>query len=499
MQKYQDMAGVDLVGGQLMPEKDFTQAWYGCPEGDGAFYHYGLAKLASSAARIAPDKRGRSFAELLAVYGDISGSRLRRFVIDHLLVNGVNHMIPADAYGGGFPEAYNRVIHDYTNRMCALLNSTTPIIKTALLYHAEAEWYGGAYQPFHTAAKVLSQAQISYDVIPADVFSDRDFYAVDTSRGLIVNGNRYEALIVPASTAVPRCVAAFFEEAERTGFPVFFSDRKPSCLAETGGRLTEKYGEAVPVSELAKVVSQVIKSDFSIDKPCPFLRINHMTGLGGDFYFLHNEGVPMDAIATLDTAGPVTLIDMSRMKAQAISASSQGGKAQIRLRLTTHEARLLFCGDPAALGLPVDSAEEEREEPLRTVWHVRLENGGETDMTVLRSLNARDLYPRFTGNAVYSAKVVFRDGAKRLMLEDVNDACTVFVNGIEAGKAVAPPYRFDITGIARTGENDIQIHVTTNAARAETDKFLAGVGAVSASTFNPLLPGGLTGGVWVCY
>ena len=48
MQMHQDMGGIDMIGNQMIPGRDYTQAWYGSAEGDGEFYHYGLAKLGSS-------------------------------------------------------------------------------------------------------------------------------------------------------------------------------------------------------------------------------------------------------------------------------------------------------------------------------------------------------------------------------------------------------------------------------------------------------------------
>ena len=49
MQKYQDMSGIDLIAGQLLPGLDMVgTSGYAYADGDGEFYHYGIAKLASS-------------------------------------------------------------------------------------------------------------------------------------------------------------------------------------------------------------------------------------------------------------------------------------------------------------------------------------------------------------------------------------------------------------------------------------------------------------------
>ena len=83
--------------------------------------------------------------------------------------------------------------------MCRLLRESKPVTKTAILYHAEAEWMAGKeVQGFQVPASVLAQNQISYDVVPADVFVFPKRYDTQWEDGLVINGNRYEALIIPS-------------------------------------------------------------------------------------------------------------------------------------------------------------------------------------------------------------------------------------------------------------------------------------------------------------
>ena len=318
MQAYQDMAGVDVVGGQIMPKKDFTHSWYASPDGDGEFYHYGLAKLASSEGHISVIKQGRSFCEFLALYGTIAGTKLRRFVMDHLLVNGINNMIPAEPYAAGFSPEYTRQINDYLNRMCHLMNHTKAVIKTAVLYHADGEWFQGDYQYFQKPAGELARHQISYDVIPSDVFGDTDLYATDMSNGLTINGNRYEALIIPATEALTQAVADFLEKAKQVGFPVFFVDRIPDRIAQTGEFVDISYGHRVALDNLAAQVRAVIHADLMTDKYVPWLRYNHTRDADEDFYFLHNEAEAMECEITIQASAPVYRIDMEKLTIREI-------------------------------------------------------------------------------------------------------------------------------------------------------------------------------------
>jgi len=209
----QHMAGIDLIGGQLWPGMDGERmSWYGAIDGDGEFYHYGLAKLASSAGHIDPKKQGRSVCEMLGLYGRIAGTRIRKFVTDHLLVNGINHFIPAQS-GLEVGVEFSGKLNAYTDRMCHLLQDGVHVAPAAILYHADAEW-SGSFQYCHKPGKELATHQIDYDYLPKDVFLARVRYGTRVEHGrLLVNREAYQALIIPYSQRIPQVIAAFIGEA----------------------------------------------------------------------------------------------------------------------------------------------------------------------------------------------------------------------------------------------------------------------------------------------
>ena len=188
-QYYQDEAGIDVIAGQILPGRDGVCSWYGSINADGRFYHYGLAKLASSEAHINPLKKGKSFCETFAMYGQL-GYKERKFLIDHLLVNGINRILFADMPSYQSSEEYPKYLSEYTDKMCEILRNSKPVTKVAILYEAETQWtYGKNTQGFHIAGAELARNQISYDVIPTDVFLYPDKYNCDFSKGLNVNSN----------------------------------------------------------------------------------------------------------------------------------------------------------------------------------------------------------------------------------------------------------------------------------------------------------------------
>lgn len=74
----------------------------------------------------------------------------------------------------------------------------------------------------------------------------------------------------------------------------------------------------------------------------------------------------------------------------------------------------------------------------------------------------------FAGTATYSKKITIDAASMKagtiLDLGEMNDIAEVRVNGKSAGVVWYPPYRTDITGLLVTGENDLEILVTTNWA-----------------------------------
>ena len=72
------MAGIDVVLWQLVPGFDAGPFAAVAGDADGAFFHYGLAKLGSSLGHLDPKKRGRTMCELFGAYGWREGLKLMK-------------------------------------------------------------------------------------------------------------------------------------------------------------------------------------------------------------------------------------------------------------------------------------------------------------------------------------------------------------------------------------------------------------------------------------
>lgn len=489
-QYYQDMAGIDLISAQHMPGCDISTSWYGASNGDGAFYHYMLSKLASSEAHCNPLKNGMSFCEVFAAYGPMMSPKYRKYLLDHLLVNGINHFIFGGAETFGLPVGYMKQLAAYTDRMCHLLQHTRPVIRTAVLYHADMEWAGKTEYSYVPAGE-LARHQISYDIIPADVFSYPERYDAKFEDGLSVNGHSYDALIIPGCEHIPESVAAFAKRTLQAAYPVLVTDYMPLELCGNGRAADMDAVTLVSADHLAEEILKVTSPDLVIRGDAPWIRT--MMRMNGDepLWVIHNEAPCSTADLVIETGSSENMCAMDPLTGEV----EELGSGEIFLHLEQFQLKILFheknfvrsgcTGDNAApcegsgdraisARLCVNHVGEGRDILIsEDGWQISAakEAAGEPERTPFSTLGDMSAPERlgrdFSGKLLYELCINYseeyeRHGACVLDLGQVFECARVCVNGQEAGMRFTAPYRFDITVLLRNGENRISVEVFPN-------------------------------------
>ncbi len=498
-QYYQDEAGIDVIAGQILPGKDQAVTWYGAANADGEFYHYGLSKLASSEAHINPLKKGRSVVECFALYGQ-QGLAERKFVLDHIMVNGVNRMYLMDEGCYGESPEYSASLIDYSDQICSLLYTSKSEIKTAILYHAEAEWREGEKaQKCQKPARELARNQISYDFIPADVFTFPKRYDTVTEDGLEINGHRYEAFIIPACEKLPESVAAFVDKCRESNFPVFFVDRIPEECADTVS--SSGNVNCTSLKELAGNVRKVISPDIDLESARKeWFRYLHVTKDGEQFYLIHNEAPrgSAEAVIAIQGKGEVLLWDvMSGQLFCPDQEETMDGRIRLKLTFEQYELKVLYL--PGTKILTERIAKIARAEEHNASWEIEYPDGvvekSEGNIPV-RPENHTG--PGFYGKLIYRTNVSFGDKIPDwLYLGALSDCCEVFLNGGSLGKRAAAPYLFAVSDKVKEGENQIEIEVYTSASNSRSDHTIFGipVDSLSGVPYATVLPMGILGPV----
>lgn len=509
MQEGQHIAGVDLVGGQIWPGMDFKgMSWYGSLDGDGEFYHYGLAKLASSAAHIDPKKQGKSLCENIGLYGAIAGTKIRKFIVDHLLVNGINHFIPAED-GLDLNVKYSNKLNQYVDRMCHIVQGGTHIAPVAVLYHADAEW-SGEFQYFHEPGKVLATNQIDYDVIPKDVFVDRAYYGTAIERNqLLINNEKYRALIIPYAERIAKDVVAFIIEAIAEEFPVLFVNGYPEGYCESEEPLPEKLFDCkvIPLDSIASYLREIGIYDISLSNPQHYLRYMHIERDGVDLYMFHNEE-PMNGIETvvsIPNTKHVVRYDVMDNRFYKADAAIFTDHSEIHLQLRQFEAQIyIFSNEPVEAELALAASKEPVEAPWKLSF-LSLDSSpapASIQLTALIDLAQVEQYANFYGNMIYEGTIHINNRIPAfLSLGALYECVEVYVNDKHVGVAIAEPYIFYIEDYLIEGSNILKVIVTNNKVRSldhmnGKDPMW---GTLSAGTYHSFEAFGLIGPVELIY
>lgn len=520
-EKYQDLSGVDLIAGQLLPGMDmYGICNYAVADGDGSFYHYGLAKLASSEDHINPLKKG-SFCEVNAVYGDMTNGKFYKYLLDHLFANGVKQLIPVITDSLDTDAA--KLLWPYANRMCGLLEGSTPVVPAAIVYHGESEW-SGRFQYFQKPARELAAHQIDYDVIPGDALVDRDFYKTYIAAGtlatngdavpangsahgkLIINGISYGALIIPYCEFIRKDVFDFVLEAMDSHVPVYFVDGLPEGYCEMPGTPDWQGRHVCPVhlEDLAAALRGAGIADIDCSTEEPYLKYAHWQKNGMDYYMLTN-GEPERTITTaitFPTDRPSALYDVMDQKLFRVTGDVCDGKTRIPVSLGKYESRVYVFGvrPEACRELLSDPRESLPATKLHTPWEVTIDNGQPGERTLrlehLTDLSQLEGMERYTDPVRYKTEFTV-DGALPALLDlgNVCDSADVRLNGQPVGLRIAAPYIYDISEAVRCGANTLEIFVCPPMARRRLGAVPLPFQQMSAATYAVMPPIGLLGPV----
>lgn len=515
-QKGQHMAGIDLVHLQLIPGfKEKYHQWIAGDQ-DGEFFHFGLAKLGSSSARLDQKKMGRSLCEIFGSYGWAEGVGLMKWLTDHMLVRGVNHFVP-HAFSPKYPDTdcpphfyargnnpqfpYVIRLMQHMNRMAHLLNGGHMNAGIGVLYHAEAEWTGGAYEPYQKIVRALLEKQLDCTVISVDYLSEEE---VHFEKGrYAINNLSYEMLLIPYAEYVSDEVVSFVERATQWNIPVWMTQGHPKSTI-SGDRLTKQWYESVTITSersIAEEVKDACSLEIEVLSEQKDLRACSYVQSDGMIYLFFNEH-PFEGIETLVRLYAATDICLLRYDSIKNSLERANFKKDIlHLKLAPGESACYFvekkirnkkelqrskATDDRELLPIVVSADHGtlksewsllvpiHEYTLNGSWSISVQETGIEqdfrDLMVIRAddalpfINSLDSMTRFSGiiryesqfdwekiwafdDMITSVPPMFNRNELRiyLELEGISDASTVVLNEEVVGEILSAPFRIEIT------------------------------------------------------
>lgn len=488
--KGQHMTGIDDIGGQIIPGNPFGMRHGVTCDSEGAFYHFGLAKMGASAAAVDPAKKGRLMCELYGAYGWNFGVKNMKWLTDFLLFQGVNHLVPhafsmaeypdmdcpPHFYAGGnnpqYP--YFSELMKYANRMCDLLSGGKNVPQVALLYPGEHDWMNECMK-LQTPAQTLIQNQIDFEIVPLDVFEDRAYYGVQMANGVLtVNERAMKAIVVPETAYMEEREALILAEAQSAGIPVIFIGSVPEKVI---GSSEKRMGGAaiVALSDLAGYIHSLGICDLKMEGVTENLLMYHYNREQEIYCFFNtNLSKAVDVEVTLPVSEEVFEYDV--MNNRLYSAAYMDGK--IHLQLEPYESKVLLAGDGDSFASVRESLEKCAVKPadmsvldiskdweVSKVSSVRYPNFPEAEpMEKLVPISVTA--PEFSGIMRYE-KTVSLSGISACIFKPqyIYEVAEVYVNGVSAGKKLTPSYVWDISSLCHEGDNTITVEVANTPAR----------------------------------
>ncbi len=500
--RWQDMSGIDIVLHQILPGMADYLHTVTCATGVGAgsFYEYILAKLGASLAHLNPAMKGRAMCEVFGAYGWGEDSSMMKFLIDHLLVRGINFFIP-HSFSPKFPDydcpphigaqGYDPSLEaetallNYANKAAHILSDTTHKANAAILYHVHGEWasrYNEASNMEPVATRLYDN-HIDFDIVDMDVL--REGASVKDNK-LCINKESFDCLIVPYADHMPEVLLTILKNLQDAGLHVYFMRSMPENAAFSGDVLDE--------SELVPKMKEMGMTDVIVEDGYPKLRIYHCTRDGKDIFMFANEDYnkTVDTVLTLPCGGEYARLDILT----DIYTSGVAVDGKLALKLSPNQSQIVIFGDRAGFDDEISFNSAEKLSPSYELSLAECDDlkdykpCGRFDK--LFNINSPDFRPDFSGKMKYTFNFECKKSSGKVFIDlgRVGQNAQLSVNGKDCGIRISAPYLFDITDAVSSGENEAVVIVSNTLAQRERD---------GLSYFLQLAPSGLLGDIYLKY
>ncbi|MDQ2667601.1 MAG: discoidin domain-containing protein [Gemmatimonadota bacterium] len=515
--------------------------WYGRINGPGDM----LPDIRESAAVAHLYGQNLVAAESFTVSGNTYAiaPEMLKPMADRMMANGLNRFVihtsvhqPLDSIGPGlslgrFGEWFTRkeTWAEQAGPWIEYLARSSQMLQQGR-FAADVAWFYGEddnITSLYANRMPVVPAGYAWDFINGDAV--RNLLTVKNGRLVTPSGMSYRVLALdPVSPRMTLATLRRLRDLVRAG-AVVAGTRPPASpsLADNAAEFTriadalwsEKggAGRVYPTVEAAVSALQIAPDvDMGSDTS---IAVVHRTLRDGEVYFVANLGdAPVSSDLGFRVAGKAP--ELWRADDGSITPASYrtaGGHTVVPVSLLGHDAVfVVFRKRATASSRVVAEPVTTTVATLTAPWTVKFPaDRGAPGSITLRDLaswtdNANDGVKYFSGTASYVTTLdvspAWREGDARLLLDlgSVKNVAEVLVNGRSAGIAWKAPFRVDVTDLARTGANTVEVKVSNlwpnrligdkqpNVARtyafAVNDPFTA---------TSPLLASGLLGPVRV--
>ena len=477
-QKHMDFAGVDTVYAQVCPGMNYHHESFATGGNDGVFYHYALAKLASSAAHLDPKKEGRSMCEAFGAYGWNEGLKMMKWIADHLMVRGINHIVPHAFSPKEFPDPdcpphfyargknpqfrYFHVLSSYMNRIMSIFSDGIYPCEVAVLYPAESEWMG-RYMPIEKISRELMMNQVSFEIISCDHLME----AAVNDKSFEINSHSFSVLVMPYSEYVTEQIAYKIQLLCERGISVIVMNELPRIVSTN--KMLEVDCKICCIKDLRKRLEDYRIFSSPFDEKA--LLVNEYIKDGKLFYYLFNENMEKTLDIELSFKVNGNLYEYDAFSDRLYRCTDR------KTSMAPYQARIFVVSDEI-----IDVQQHKKTVSSLQIngsWKIELAEAKDypsftviAEESDLKYVNRISGYEDFSGTVRYSKTINLKEKCKALLkIENAFETTEVFVNGESCGVCLCPPYEFDLSDKLQEGDNRIEIEITNTLGTNIRDGF----------------------------
>jgi hypothetical protein len=493
-QTAQSFSGIDVIGTQIVPGMPYHHDAFATGGCDGEFFHFALAKLGASAAHLESNKGGRAMCEAFGAYGWNEGLKLMKWITDHLIVRGINYIVPHafspkeypdwdcpphfDAHGHNPQFRYFKNYTDYANRLMHLFQDGVHRAPVGVLYPAEQEW-AGEYMPIEKTIRQLTEHQIDCDIISSDYLEKATLH----DGSFHIEKESFKVLVVPYGQYLPKSTIGNLIKLAENNIKVIFVDGYPEKIfgwdnVNDGKRVLESICEVVELSKLADSCDsyrEIKLQDYFKD-----LVYYHYENTAMHSFMFFNESISevLDTKVNIPSLGYAYEYDAYENKLYEIATSDAENK--YNLYLEPYQSKVFLFTEK-----PLKEANSQRSEintmlskELDLKWKMSFADSfqypnfkQEILLDKLKDISLIEAYENKTGTVRYKTELQCDSDKKSNLIDlgEVYEVAEVFVNGKSAGVRICPPYRYDISNLLMKGKNDLIVEVTNTLGNETRD------------------------------
>jgi hypothetical protein len=298
--------------------------------------------------------------EAFAAYNPAPDLKEAGWILDHLMVNGINRIEYMGLGGAGpgrgfYAEPGFLTVSAHVDRTCYVLGEGRPTAQVGVYIPSTSMWFNDAAANTSFLAIVHQLLQHQRDLDFVDEYALSKSMKLQGAELVNLSGQAYRAILVPPVDAMSKAALDNLKAFAKAGGKVIFFGNAPKLVMDKNflaatGPADVSWATLAPKAEVApEVLAALPAPDVATDQATLWLKYNHRRLKDGELYFFFNEGeTPLSLKATVlntGTARQAQSWDTATGKIEPWAGATFGaGKTTLPLELPAWGTKVVVIG-----------------------------------------------------------------------------------------------------------------------------------------------------------